>query len=336
MTRTMPAKIPLIIDTDPGVDDTITLLMAAHEPSFDILGITTVGGNVMAAQTQANARGIMALAQRHDVRVYAGADRPLCRPDIIPADYVHGQSGVQGLRLPSPQSPAGDGHAVDFIIRTVRDHPEPVTIICIGPMTNLAMALQQAPDIAEHIARVVAMIGCVGDIRATIPESPPGNHPIQGNMSPYGEFNAWTDPDAAAIVFGAIKQIVMFPLDITHQTLLTQARRDALRAIGGDFGVNIAHMLDQTAASYPGFAGVAAPLHDPNTVAWLLNPNIYQMRPGRILLETQIPETGQQDRRGMTSFIPDTGGNVWAMIGVDADCFFELVIKNLMATQKKS
>lgn len=331
----MIAKIPLIIDTDPGVDDAITLLMAAHEPSFDILGITTVGGNVMAAQTQANARGIMALAGRHDVRVYAGADRPLCRPDIIPADYVHGQSGVQGLRLPSLQSPAGDGHAVDFIIRTVRDHPEPVTIICIGPMTNLAMALQQAPDIAEHIARVVAMIGCVGDIRATIPQPPLGDYPIQGNMSPHGEFNAWTDPDAAAIVFGAIKQIVMFPLDITHQTLLTQARRDALRAIGGDFGVNIAHMLDQTAASYPGFAGVAAPLHDPHTVAWLLRPDMYQMRQGQVDVHTDWSLFGGGDLRGRTNFMPLCDGNVHCVYHVDAALFFDVVIDALKYCYKK-
>ena len=325
-------KRPLIIDTDPGVDDTIALLMAAHHPGFDLLGITTVGGNVSSALTQVNARGVMALAGRHDVAVYAGADRPLHRTDIKQAAYVHGDSGVQGLRLPPPQSPAGPGHAVDFLVNTLRHHPEPVTIVSIGPMTNLAMAIKKAPDLLDKISDIVAMVGCVGDIRALILEPPPGDRPVQGNMSLYGEFNAWTDPDAAEIVFAGARHITMIPLDLTHQTLTTAPRRAAIRAIGGDFGDNIATMLDQTAQTYPGFRGECAPLHDPHTIAWLSQPDLYQGQRGTVSVVVTTPpgtEGTPDDQRGRTLFSPDAMGNVLALSSVDADGYFSCVTRLL-------
>ena len=331
-------KRPLIIDTDPGVDDAIALLMAAHHPDFHLLGITTVGGNVPAWVTQANARGVMALANRHNVAVYAGADHPLRRTDIRMAAHVHGDSGVQGLRLPQPISPAGQGHAVDFLIRTVRAHPEPVTIISIGPMTNLAMAIQQAPDILDNIATIVAMIGCVGDIRRLIPSPPPGDEPVQGNMSLYGEFNAYTDPDAAAIVFERAPRIIMLPLDVTHQTLSDALFRDEVRAIDPDFGANIAHMLDGTAANYPGFLGQSAPLHDPNCVVWLLNSGLYHGVSGRVVVTVDtLPGTEgtPQDLRGRTIFTPQSNANVFVAQHVDAKEYFALVVKCLAECHQK-
>ena len=195
----MAPKQKLIIDTDPGQDDAVAMLLAFASPELDVLGITTVAGNVPLALTQENARKICDLAGCTDMPVFAGADRPLAR-SLVTAEHVHGSTGLDGPVLPPPATPLQDGHAVDFLIDTIRSEESgSVTVAPIGPLTNIAMALRKAPDIAERIGRIV-MMG--------------GGYFEGGNITPAAEFNIYVDPQAAAEMFTAGIPITMMPLDV--------------------------------------------------------------------------------------------------------------------------
>ena len=203
----MTERQPLIIDTDPGQDDAVAILLALASPEIDLLGITTVAGNVPLDLTEVNARKICDLAGRQDVPVFAGLSRPLVRR-LVTAEHVHGRTGLDGPDLPPPQTPLQEQHAVDFIIETVRKEPSgSVTIAPIGPLSNIAMALQRAPDIAPRIKQIVLMGGGCFE---------------GGNITPAAEFNIYVDPHAAAVVFGAGIPITMMPLDVTHKALTTE------------------------------------------------------------------------------------------------------------------
>ena len=176
----------IIIDTDPGQDDAVAILLALASPELDVLGITTVAGNVPLSLTSRNARIVCELAGRPDIPVYAGCEAPLVRP-LVTAEYVHGKSGLDGIVLPDPKMALTDGHAVDFLIETLRkETPGSVTLCPIGPLTNIATALRQAPDIAPRIAEIVLMGGAYFEV---------------GNVTPAAEFNIYVDPEAAGIVF---------------------------------------------------------------------------------------------------------------------------------------
>ena len=209
----MTERQPLIIDTDPGQDDAVAILLALASPEIHLLGITTVAGNVPLDLTEVNARKICDLAGRQDVPVFAGLSRPLVRR-LVTAEHVHGRTGLDGPDLPPPQTPLQEQHAVDFIIETVRKEPSgSVTIAPIGPLSNIAMALQRAPDIAPRIKQIVLMGGGCFE---------------GGNITPAAEFNIYVDPHAAAVVFGAGIPITMMPLDVTHKALTTEKRNEAL------------------------------------------------------------------------------------------------------------
>ena len=212
----MTERQPLIIDTDPGQDDAVAILLALASPEIDLLGITTVAGNVPLELTEVNARKICDLAGRQDVPVFAGLSRPLVR-SLVTAEHVHGRTGLDGPDLPPPQTPLQEQHAVDFIIETVRKEPSgSVTIAPIGPLSNIAMALQRAPDIAARVKQIVLMGGGCFE---------------GGNITPAAEFNIYVDPHAAAVVFGAGIPITMMPLDVTHKALTTEKRNEALQML---------------------------------------------------------------------------------------------------------
>ncbi|MGB3137391.1 MAG: nucleoside hydrolase, partial [Nodosilinea sp.] len=211
----MPPR-PLIIDCDPGVDDAIALLLAFASPDeFDLLGVTTVAGNVPLALTQANARRVCHLAQRADVPVYAGCPRPLLR-SLTTAEDIHGSTGLGDGLLPDPTMPLQDQHAVAFLIERLMTAATPITLATLGPLTNLAVALIQCPEIVQGLDRVVMMGGSLG----------------AGNVTPTAEFNIYVDPHAAKVVVEAGLPLTMVGLDVTHQVLTTPDRLAALEQLG--------------------------------------------------------------------------------------------------------
>ena len=304
----------LIIDTDPGQDDAVAILLALASPEINLLGITTVAGNVPLALTQENARKICDLAGRTDMQVFAGLDRPLVRP-LVTAEHVHGRTGLDGPVLPDPETPLQEQHAVDYIIDTLRREPTgSVTLAPIGPLSNIAMAMQRAPDIIPRIRQIILMGGAYFEV---------------GNITPAAEFNIYVDPHAAQIVFASGVPVIMMPLDVTHKALTRTDRVAALRAIGNRTGVAVAEMLEFferfDEAKYGSDGG---PLHDPCTVAYVIAPDIFNGRPCNVEIETASPLT-----MGMTVVdwwqVSSRPHNALVIGDLDADRFFELITERL-------
>ena len=267
----MPTR-PLIIDCDPGVDDAIALLLALASPDdFDLLGITTGAGNVPLALTAANARRICHLAQRTDVPVYAGCPRPLLR-SLTTAEDIHGTSGLQGADLTEPTMPLQAQHAVAFLIDRLTTASAPITLATLGPLTNLAVALIQCPEIAQGIAQVVMMGGSLG----------------AGNITPAAEFNIYVDPHAGKVVVDAGLPLTMLGLDVPHRVLTTPDRLAALENLGTPVGKAAAGMLRYYGQIDCDRHGLdAPPLHDPCVIAYLLRPDLFSGRPMRLAIETE-------------------------------------------------
>ena len=304
----------LIIDTDPGQDDAVAILLALASPEINLLGITTVAGNVPLALTQENARKICDLAGRTDMQVFAGLDRPLVRP-LVTAEHVHGRTGLDGPVLPDPETPLQEQHAVDYIIDTLRREPAgSVTLAPIGPLSNIAMAMQRAPDIIPRIRQIILMGGAYFEV---------------GNITPAAEFNIYVDPHAAQIVFASGVPVTMMPLDVTHKALTRTDRVAALRAIGNRTGVAVAEMLEFferfDEAKYGSDGG---PLHDPCTIAWMIAPDIFNGRPCNVEIETASPLT-----MGMTVVdwwqVSSRPHNALVIGDLDADRFFALITERL-------
>ena len=304
----------LIIDTDPGQDDAVAILLALASPEINLLGITTVAGNVPLALTQVNARKICDLAGKTDMQVFAGLDRPLVRP-LVTAEHVHGRTGLDGPVLPDPETPLQKQHAVDYIIDTLRREPTgSVTLAPIGPLSNIAMAMQRAPDIIPRIQQIILMGGAYFEV---------------GNITPAAEFNIYVDPHAAQIVFASGVPVTMMPLDVTHKALTRTDRVAALRAIGNRTGVAVAEMLEFferfDEAKYGSDGG---PLHDPCTIAWMIAPDIFNGRPCNVEIETASPLT-----MGMTVVdwwqVSSRPHNALVIGDLDADRFFALITERL-------
>ncbi|PNY82818.1 nucleoside hydrolase [Deinococcus koreensis] len=302
---------PVVLDLDPGHDDAVNILLALASPELEVLGLTTVFGNVGLERTTRNAlitRELIGAA----VPVYAGADRPLVVPTIS-AEAVHGASGLDGPSLPTPTRGTEDEHAVDFIIRTVRARPGEVTLVPTGPLTNVALALRLAPDIAPLIHRVVWM----------------GGSTDTGNWTPAAEFNALADPHAAHIVFTSGVPLTMIGLNASHQAIAHPARVQALRALGTPVGEFVAVLLEFFAGHHLeryGWDGGA--LHDPLTVAWLLRPELFETRPMHVEIDlTDGPSQGRTvaDVWRVTGKAP----NAEVMTDVDADGFFAFLTEQI-------
>ncbi|MDP5367461.1 MAG: nucleoside hydrolase [Paracoccaceae bacterium] len=311
--HTTPQKI--IIDTDPGQDDAVAILLALASPDeIEVLGITAVAGNVPLALTQRNARMVCELAGRPDIPVFAGCDRPLGR-DLVTAEHVHGKSGLDGPVLPDPQMPLQDRHAVDFIIDTLRAEPSGSVTLCpLGPLTNIAMAMEKAPDIIPRIRQIVLMGGAYFQV---------------GNITPAAEFNIYVDPQAARIVFRAGVPLVVMPLDVTHKALVTAERNDRFRALGTPVGVAVAQMTEFFERfDKEKYGSLGAPLHDPCVTAWLIRPDLFTGRHVNVEIETQSELT-----MGMTVAdwwrVTTRAPNALFMGDVDADGFFALLTERL-------
>ncbi len=310
----MADKRKIIIDTDPGQDDAVAILLALASPEIEVLGITAVAGNVPLALTQTNARKVCELAGRTDVRVFAGADRPTKR-QLVTAEYVHGKTGLDGPVLPEPQMKLEDQHAVDFIVETLMaEEPGTVTLCPLGPLTNVALALEKEPAIAGRIQQIVLM---------------GGGYFEGGNTTPAAEFNIYVDPHAADTVFRSGVPITVMPLDVTHKVLTKATRVAAFRDMGNKVGQAISEMLSFSERFDEEKYGTdGGPLHDPCVIAWLLKPDLFSGRDCNVVIETQSELT-----MGMTVVdwwrVTDREKNALVMRDVDADGFFALLTERL-------
>jgi purine nucleosidase len=304
---------PIILDCDPGQDDAIAILLALAAPDeLDLLAITTVAGNVPLTLTERNARRILELARRTEIPVYAGCDRPLIRP-LETAEYVHGETGLDGAELPEPRLALAHGHAVDAIIDLVLARPKgSVTLCATGPLTNVALALRKEPRLADHLESIVLMGGAI-DL---------------GNVTPAAEFNIYVDPHAADVVFTSGISLTMFGLDVTHQALVTEPRLKAIEAIGTPVARAAAGLLDfysrfdRERYSQPG-----GPLHDPCVIAFLLEPNLFQGKACPVSIEREGSCAGRTlvDWWNMHGY----PANAMVMRHLNDDGFFSLLTRRL-------
>jgi purine nucleosidase len=304
----------IIIDTDPGQDDAVAILLALASPEIDLLALTCVAGNVPLDYVTRNARMVCELAGRPDVPIYAGCDAPLKRT-LITAEHVHGKTGLDGPVLPEPTMPLAPGHAVDFLIDTLRTEPLGTVTLCpIGPLTNIATALIKAPDIAERVQEIVLMGGAYFEV---------------GNITPAAEFNIYVDPEAAQVVFRSGIPITVMPLDVTHKALVTRPRNDAFRNLDNAVGPAVAEMTDFFERyDREKYGSEGAPLHDPCTIAYLINPTLFTGRHINVEIEN-----GSDLTLGMTVAdwwrVTDRPPNATFMGDIDADGFFALLTERL-------
>jgi len=309
----MPRQI--IIDTDPGQDDAVAILLALASPEdFDVLGVVAVAGNVGIHHNATNARKVVELAGRKDIPVYAGCARPM-RRTLVTAEHVHGETGLNGPDLPPPSFELQPQHGVDYIIDTLMAaEPGTITLCTLGPLTNIGMALVKEPKIAERVAEIVLMGGAYFEV---------------GNITPAAEFNIYVDPEAADIVFRSGIKLTVLPLDVTHQMQSTPERLDAIRAIGNRSGQAVYAMLSFSEGfdlmKY-GWAG--APLHDPTVIAYLIDPTLFEGRTCNVTIETASELTV-----GMTVtdywHVTDKPHNATYIRSGNADGFYRLLTERL-------
>jgi len=301
----------IILDCDPGQDDAVALALAmAAKDEIEILGVTTVAGNVPLNLTQRNARIMCEMCHRSDVKVYAGSEKPMAQ-ELVTAEHVHGKSGLDGIEIYEPSHSLEEKHAIDFIIESclAAEHNS-LILVPTGPLTNIGLAIAREPGILPKIKEIVLMGGARKEA---------------GNITPSAEFNIYVDPEAAKLVLQCGRPIVMMSLDVTHQVLTTQKRVDKIRNLDSSVGEGIAALIefyeryDEEKYHLDG-----APLHDPCTVAYLLKPELFKLKNVNVEIET-----GGTFTRGTTVVdyweVTDRIPNVQWAYEVDDEEFFDLL-----------
>ena len=310
----MPSQ-KIIIDTDPGQDDAIGILLALASPEeLNVLGIVTVAGNVPVELTSRNALMLCELAKKPETKVFAGCSRPLVRP-LVTAEHVHGKTGLDGANLPVPTVPLQKQHGVDWTIETLMEAEDnSITICCFAPLTNVAMAMTKAPEILQKINKIV-MMG--------------GGYFEGGNITPTAEFNIYVDPHAASTVLRCGRPIVMMPLDVTHKALMQRKWLEDLRDLGsavGDAAYGMMSFYERFDLEKYGSSG--GPLHDPTVIAYLLQPELFEGRYVNVEIEIHSELT-----MGMTVVdwwdVTDRKPNVTFNNQINADGFFQLILERL-------
>jgi inosine-uridine nucleoside N-ribohydrolase len=300
----------IILDTDPGHDDAIALLLALASPELDVLGVTTVSGNQTLEKTTANALKILEFVDRTDVPVHAGAPRPLLREQWAAA-YVHGESGLDGPDLPDPNTEPKKGHAIDFIAAQVEEH-DGVVLVPVGPLTNIGLLLAKYPGIESRIARVVLMGGAIAE----------------GNVTPAAEFNIWADPEAAHRVFTSGIDVTMVGLDVTHKALLVPEKVDELRGTGrvGSLVSQLYDFYHERHLRMYGWEG--SPVHDALAVAHVIRDDFVETEHRHVQVDTG-PEPGRG--RTYVDLWRRTGKEPNAHVGVDVDGpgFIQFLVQRL-------
>ncbi|WP_323968223.1 pyrimidine-specific ribonucleoside hydrolase RihA [Aeromonas veronii] len=307
--------LPVILDCDPGHDDAIALILALASPELKVLAVTTSAGNQTPDKTLNNALRILTLLGRDDIPVAAGAPKPLAR-ELIIADNVHGESGLDGPKLPDPAFAPQAMTGIELMARCLRESPQPVTLVPTGPLTNIALLLAAHPELKPKIARIVLMGGAAG----------------AGNWTPAAEFNIYVDPEAADMVFKSGIPITMCGLDVTHEAQVMDEDIERVRAITNPVAQCVAGLLDFFMIYHRdpkwGFAG--APLHDPCTIAWLLAPELFHGVECRVDIETRGEHTVGMtvvDRYGLTG----KPANALVLLGLDRPGFIDLLVTRLRA-----
>ena len=302
----------IIIDSDPGLDDAVAILFAlAAQDRLDLLAITTVAGNVPLNLTSRNARIVLDWANRQDLPVYTGCPRPLVR-ELVTAQYFHGKTGLGSMPLHEPQAKLAHGHAVDFLIRKLGSVSErSVTLCCIGPLTNLAAALIQAPDVTRGIEELIIMGGAYLE---------------RGNITPTAEFNIFVDPHAADVVFASRVPLTVLPLDVTHKVLSTRSRIQRLESLGNRAGKLIAAILLSHGQHED--ENEAAPLHDPCVIAYLLDPSLFSGRRVNVTIETRSDLTLGETVVDWREIAQQPANALW-IDQVDANRFYALLIETV-------
>lgn len=302
-------SVPIIIDCDPGHDDALALMLAAADPAVDLLAITTVAGNQTVEKTTLNARKVCTVADITGVPLAAGCARPLVQPLTV-ADDVHGDSGLDGPRFPAPAVDVVPEHAVELMHRVLTGHPEPVTLVPTGPLTNVALLLTRYPDATAHIREIVFM----------------GGSTERGNTTPAAEFNVHADPEAADIVLTSGVPVTMCGLNVTHQALATPAVLARIEALDTDLARICVELLTYFGSTYRRLWGFPAPpVHDPVAVTRVIDPETVRCVDAHVAVELCGRYT-----RGAT--VVDlhryTGRPVNAQVAVrlDADRFWDRVI----------
>jgi purine nucleosidase len=305
----------IIIDTDPGQDDAFAILLALGSPEeLEVVGVTAVAGNVPLARTEENARKVLALGGRSDIPAYAGCSRPMVRK-LFTAEYVHGDSGLDGCDLPTPTVPLRPQHGVDFLIDTLMAAPEgDITVCTLGPMTNLAMAMVKEPRIVPRIREVVLM---------------GGGYFEGGNTTPAAEFNIFVDPHAAHVVFTSGAPVTMAPIDLTYKALMTPEWLASLRALGTETAVQAAGMAEfYQDFGNKKFGTDRYPLHDPCVIGYLLRPDIFHGKRCHVTIELVSPDT-----IGMTVVdwwnVTKRPPNVLVLRDLDNPAFYALMLERL-------
>jgi inosine-uridine nucleoside N-ribohydrolase len=302
---------PILLDCDPGHDDAIAILLALASPELELLGVTTVAGNQTLEKTTANALRVLEFAGRGDVPVAAGADGPLAR-ELFTAAYVHGESGMDGPTVPPPQKSPVEQHAVAFLTERILASDRPVTLVAVGPLTNVALLLARHPEVAGNVERIVIMGGAVAE----------------GNVTPAAEFNVYVDPEAAWRVFRSGLPLTMIGLDVTHRALMMPSHVERLRASGepGRFVAELHDFFVQYHRRTYGTEG--APIHDAVAVAQVLKPGIVETVHRHVDVDCE-----SQLCRGRTvvDLWRRTGNepNVDVGVGIDADAFLELLCERI-------
>lgn len=290
------------------------LLALACPEQFDILGITTVAGNVPLALTERNARIMCELAGRSDVPVFAGCDKPMRRA-LITAENVHGKTGIDGVSIYEPGIPLQSQHAVDFIIETLLNaSDDSVTLVPTGPLTNIGEAIQREPRVLGKIREIILMGGAMRE---------------GGNTTPCAEFNILEDPDAAQIVLACGRPLTIVPLDVTHQALVTRKRIEQIREINNPVGTAIVGMMEFfNRFDSEKYGSEGAPLHDPCTIAYLLKPELFKGKLCNVEVETESPLTLGHTAVDFWDVTDRTSNANW-LYEVDSDGFFALLVERL-------
>jgi inosine-uridine nucleoside N-ribohydrolase len=306
-------KHKIILDCDPGHDDAIAILLAAHHPDIELVAITTVAGNQSIEKTTLNALKVCSLAGIRDVPVAMGMERPLVRPAKHAAD-IHGESGLDGPHMPEPDIELAAQHGVDLLIDLLLNSDGDITIVPTGPLTNIAAAMRREPAILPRIQAISLMGGAIG----------------LGNTTPAAEFNIYTDPEAAAVVFACGRPITMCPLEVTHQALATEEVLGRLRGANRPVATFAAELLDFFADRYRNVFGFpAAPVHDPCAVAAVIDPTILRAHAMRVEIET----TGEWTSGRTVCDVYDTLGkepNARVGYGLEVERFWDMVIGTIL------
>jgi uridine nucleosidase len=263
----------IIIDTDPGIDDTMAIFFALSSPELDVVGLTTIFGNVHTDVATANALRLLEIAGRTDIPVAKGTDQPLAGPFGGPVPYVHGEDGQGNLYLPPPNTQAVAEPAAQFIAEQVMTFPGEITLVPIGPLTNIALALRLEPRIADKVREVVLM---------------GGNALAPGNATPAAEANIHNDPEAADVVFGAGWKVTMVGLDVTHKIVMRPDHLAAYSTASHPLAQHIARMLPcyrNFYADYHDLTGIFT--HDPSAMAYLIDPTLFKTAQWPVRVETQ-------------------------------------------------